>query len=187
VTTARRVGNFVAFQCGWFACVICAAHGRPLLGTAAVLLVAALHVGLAARPRAELALLACAALVGLIFDSALAASGWVRYSSGVLLEGTAPYWIVAMWVLFATTLNVSLAWLHAHARLAAAFGAVGGPLSFVAGARLGALAFANEPAALAALATGWALATPLLLRIAANFNGYAPRGTRAFRLSTRDA
>ncbi len=184
---ARRLLNFVAFQCGWFACVIGAAHGHPALGTLAVIVVAAVHVSFAARPRAELALLAWAALIGTVFDSALAATGWVRYPSGVLIAGTAPYWIVAMWVLFATTLNVSLAWLRPHAAMAMAFGAIGGPLSFLGGARLGALTFTREVAALAALAIGWALLTPLLLRIAAHFDGCTRRDAPAFRLWPRDA
>jgi len=158
--------NFVAFQLGWFACVLGAAHGLPWAGTGVALAIVAWHLTRAARPGAELVLVLIAAGIGALWDSGLSALGWIRYPSGVLIEGTAPYWIVAMWMLFATTLNVSLAWLRRNLPLAAVFGALGGPLAYLGGAKLGALTFGAQEAALVALALGWAVLTPLLLRLA---------------------
>jgi hypothetical protein len=166
------VANFVAFQLGWFACVLGAAHGLPWAGTGVALAIVAWHLSRAARPRAELVLVLIAAGVGAVWDSGLSALGWIRYPSGVLIEGTAPHWIVAMWMLFATTLNVSLAWLRRNRPLAAVFGALGGPLAYVGGAKLGALTFAAQDAALVALALGWAVLTPLLLQLARRFDGF---------------
>jgi cell division protein FtsW (lipid II flippase) len=91
----------------------------------------------------------------------------------MLVDGIAPYWMVAMWALFATTLNVSLRWLRPHVGLAALIGAVGGPAAYYAGARLGAIEFTVAGAAMAAIALGWAVLTPLLLRVAARLDGYA--------------
>jgi hypothetical protein len=79
-----------------------------------------------------------------------------------------------MWMLFATTLNVSLRWLRRYPLAAIALGAIGGPLAYWAGARLGAMEFAAPVAATAALAFGWALLTPLLVWLAQRFDGYAP-------------
>lgn len=158
--------NFAAFQLGWFACVLGAAHGLPWAGTGVALAIVAWHLTRAAQPRAELVLVLIAAGIGALWDSGLSALGWIRYPSGVLIEGTAPYWIVAMWMLFATTLNVSLAWLGRYLPLAAVFGALGGPLAYLGGAKLGALTFGAQEAALVALALGWAVLTPLLLRLA---------------------
>jgi hypothetical protein len=76
------------------------------------------------------------------------------------------YWLVILWALFATTLNSSLRALQSRPWIAAALGAAGGPLAYYAGARLGALQFLEPAAMLAALALGWALATPLLLSLA---------------------
>jgi hypothetical protein len=182
------LANFAAFQFGWFACVIGAAQGFPALGAAAALVVAAAHLAFARRPRAELALLLLAAVIGAGWDSLLAATGWVRFTNGMLIAGTAPYWIVALWVLFATTLNVSLAWLKRRLALAAAFGAIGGPLSYLGGAKLGALSFGNEGAALIALSLGWAALTPLLLRLAVRHDGYSLQpDSSQFRLGPRHA
>jgi hypothetical protein len=164
--------NFVLFQLGWFTCVLGAAHGMPWAGVAAALVIVAWHLARAPRPRPELTLLVIAAAIGFAWDSALVALGWIEYPNGALIPGTAPVWIVAMWVVFATTLNVSLGWLKRSLPLALLFGAVGGPLAYVAGGKLGGLSFLQQTPALIALALGWALITPLLLRIADRCDGY---------------
>jgi len=165
--------NFVAFQLGWFAIVLGAAYGLPWAGSAAALAIVAWHLTRAARPRAELVLVLAAAGVGALWDSLLAALGLVEFPNGTIVAGTAPYWMVALWMLFATTLNLSLAWLKRNLLLAAALGAIGGPLAYLAGARLGALVFVEQTVALAALAIGWALLTPLLVALARRYDGFA--------------
>jgi len=166
--------NFVAFQLGWFAVALGAANGLPWAGTGVVLVIVAWHLRHAVRPRAELVLVLSAAGIGALFDSALAALGLVEFPNGMLVEGTAPHWMVALWMLFATTLNVSLAWLRRSLLLAAALGAVGGPLAYLAGAKLGALVFLQQDLALAALAFGWGVLTPLLVVLARHHDGFAP-------------
>jgi hypothetical protein len=158
--------NVVLFQLGWFACVLGAANGYAREGAVAAALIVALHVARAARPKREALLAAAAALLGFLFESALVQAGWVRFEAGVVLEGAAPYWMVALWALFATTLNESMRMLQARPWIAALFGAIGGPLAYYGGARLGALDLVQPAAMLAALAVGWAIATPLLLSLA---------------------
>ena len=158
--------NFVLFQLGWFACVLGAARGFAREGTLLALVIVAAHVLRAARPRREFALVAAATAFGALADSALASTGWLRYDSGILVEGAAPYWIVALWALFATTLNVSLRWLRGRLWIAALLGAASGPAAFYAGAGMGALHFVQLVPALTALAVGWAIATPLLVGLA---------------------
>lgn len=158
--------NIIAFQIGWFACVLGAAHGYALEGALVALAIVAAHIALAERPGREFALVAVAAATGAAADSLLAASGWLRYDAGVLLEGTAPYWIVTMWALFAITLNVSMRALRNRLWLGALLGLVGGPAAYYAGANLGALVLVQLVPALAALAILWALATPMLLALA---------------------
>ena len=170
----RLVANFLLFQVTWFACVLGGAHGMPWLGPLAVALFVALHLGRAPRPAAEVRLLAGAALTGALFDSLLAASGWLAYPSGQWHPALAPYWIVAMWVGFAATLNLSLGWLKGRPYLALLFGSVGGPLAYLAGAKLGGVTFVEPTAALLALAVGWGLITPLLMRLAERFDGWRP-------------
>jgi hypothetical protein len=74
--------------------------------------------------------------------------------------------MVALWMLFATTLSSSMAWLAGRHRLAAVLGAVCGPLSYAAGARLGAIELPPHAlASFAGIALVWGLAMPALLVI----------------------
>lgn len=163
--------NFVAFQIGWFACVLSAANGLPLLGLLVVGLVVVLHIQISEWRSHELILVCLSVTLGLVFDSLLVMSGWLRYPSGMLFPGVAPYWILAMWALFATTLNVSMGWLKGKLLLASVLGAIFGPLSYMAGQRLGAMEFVNSQAATIALAVIWALVMPLLVMVAARLDG----------------
>jgi hypothetical protein len=167
--------NVVLFQLGWFACVLGAAHGWPWLGVWVALGVLAWHLARSVQPAREAALLAGAAVVGTAFETLLVQTGWLRYGggSGLLIEGTAPMWMVALWALFATTLNVSMRALRPRLVLAALLGAVGGPLAYYGGARLGALELVSPGAALAAIGIGWAVLTPLLFTAARRWDGYA--------------
>ncbi|MDH4173851.1 MAG: DUF2878 domain-containing protein [Betaproteobacteria bacterium] len=164
--------NFVLFQMGWFACVLGAAHGLAWAGALTALAIVAWHVVRAGDWQRELLLVACAVALGIVFESLLVQSGWVRFGAGVVIEGAATYWMVALWALFATTLNVSLRGLRAHGWLAALLGAIGGPLAYYAGARLGALELVATGAGLAAIGAGWAVLTPLLFRAALRLDGY---------------
>jgi hypothetical protein len=166
--------NFLAFQAGWFSCVLGAANGYPMVGPIAVLVAVSLHLALACKPRRELVLILLAAVIGALFDTLLLQTGWLTYANGMLWAGTAPYWIVAMWLLFATTLNVSLRWLRQSYVAAAILGLIGGPLSYYGGAKLGGLTFVNASAALTALAIGWALVTPFLVWISIRLDGMQP-------------
>lgn len=163
--------NVVMFQIGWFACVLGGARGMPGIGAAVALAVVALHLFLAPQPKFELVLVLFAAALGIVADTLLIRGGWLTFDSGVIFSGVAPYWMVALWMNFATTINVSLHWLKQRPLLAIAFGALGGPLAYFAGAKLGAVTMSNPAAALAAVGVVWALAMPLLLIIADRFNG----------------
>jgi hypothetical protein len=168
----RSVLNFALMQAGWFACVLGAANGLPWAGTAAAGAIVAWHVARATRPAAELKLVAIVTLAGGAFDSALAAAGWVTFPNGQFAPWLAPHWIFALWALFATGLNLSLAWLKGRWWLAAAIGAVASPLSYWAGVRLGAATFVEPAHMTAALALGWAVILPAILRLAQRYNGY---------------
>jgi hypothetical protein len=76
-----------------------------------------------------------------------------------------------MWVLFASTLNVSLRWLRGRWMLAMLLGAVAGPLAYYAGAGLGGVVIAEPLPAFTALAAGWAAFVPLLIRLSTRLDG----------------
>ncbi len=168
------MANFAAFYCGWFACVLGAAHGWVTAGTAIAAMIVAVHVSFALRPLEELKLAVITVVIGAAWDSSLMSLGWLSFASGTMIEGFAPHWILAMYALFAMTLNVSLDWLKGRWMITAVLGAVSGPLSYWAGARLGAVIFVNPDSALAALAAGWAVMLPVLVALSCRYNGIAP-------------
>jgi hypothetical protein len=170
----RVVANFVFFQIGWFACVLGGANGWPWTGSAIAAAVVAGHIASARQPLPELKLAGIAVLIGVFLDSALAALGWVSYAPGTVIPDIAPNWILMLWALFATTLNVSFNWLKGRWLLATMLGAIAGPLAYWAGVRLGALQFTEPMQAVAALAVGWGAVIPALLWLTRRYNGMLP-------------
>ena len=172
--TATVVANFVLFQCGWFACILGAAHGWPWTGTLVVAAIIAWHVLRAPQPRQEFKLVAAATAIGLVWENLMMHLGLVQFVSGKTFDALAPVWILAMWALFAITLNVSLRWLKGRWLLAVLLGAVAGPASYMAGVRMGAAVLPQTVPALIALGIGWAVLTPTLLVLARRWNGMHP-------------
>jgi hypothetical membrane protein len=166
------------FQVGWLCCVLAGANHHPWLGTLTALLIVACHVSHATSPRNELLLILSAGAIGAVWDSLLVYAGWLQYPSGTLIEGTAPHWIVAMWLLFATTLNVSLRWLKHRPLLAAALGAVAGPAAYFAGYKLGGVQIPEFTTAMTALALGWAVFMPFLMLLSKRLDGTSYQTSR---------
>lgn len=160
------VVNLSLFKIGWLACVLTAAASMPYIGTAVVGIAVLVHLWLVKDSGGEFRILLFAAFLGLAWESLLVATGVVQYSAASFLPGTAPYWIVAMWVLFATTLNIGMRWLRKSLVVAAIAGAIGGPMSFLAGEKAGAVIFADTTIALAVIGFGWAILLPVLVRFA---------------------
>jgi hypothetical protein len=177
--------NLSLFKAGWLASVFTAAASVPAAGATVVAVVVAVHLFRAENVEKEAQLLLFAALLGLGWESLLVSFGLVQYSIGSAFPGVAPYWIVGMWVLFATTINVGLRWLHKHIAIAAIAGAFGGPLSFIAGEKVGAVSFPDPQVSLLVIAAGWALLLPLLVRIAAR-SFEEPDAVRIERSRNRD-
>ncbi len=118
------VTNLAMYKLGWVACVLGAAAGMPWVGVLAVAVASAIHIATARSRSKTLLLLVSAALIGFSWESFVVMNGWLSYGpdhNGVV----APYWIVAMWVLFATTLSLGFKWLKNHLWVAALVGGLG--------------------------------------------------------------
>lgn len=169
------VTNAVLYQAGWFACVLGAANGAPWIGLVAVGAIAAWHVAQARDRGAELRLLLLATVVGALFETLLAWTGWLQFNAGVWIAGVAPAWMVALWVNFATTLNVSLRPLRDRLGLAALLGGIGAPLAYLGGSRLGAIEMTAVAPALLAIGAGWLLLAPAMFAAARRLDGFVRR------------
>ncbi len=163
--TPRRTHlvNYAAYQVGWIAAVGGAAIGSPVAGAVVAFALTAAHVGLARERGREAALVAAAILTGLVVERLLIAEGTYRLFGGGPVDRWPPPWLVALWAQFATTWRYSLTAVFARWWMAALFGALGGPLAFVAGARVGAVALATPMTpALVRIGVAWAVALAVL-------------------------
>lgn len=157
----------LAYQATWFVAVIGAGRGSWWPGVLAAALFALWRLAVSPARALELRLLLAALGIGLLLESLWVGSRLLDYAAWPWAGP--PAWILALWCAFALVVVPLLGYLHRRPWLAAALGAVGGPLAYL-GAASGwdALRF-SEPRwhALLALGAGWALAMPALAALAA--------------------
>jgi hypothetical protein len=110
--------------------------------------------------------------IGTAWDSSLVVFNVIQYPHGNVFGNVAPVWIIAVWALFATTFNTSLTFLKRRYVFAMLFGAIGAPLSFIAGMKLGALQFPHYNRAIMVIAAGWAVMMPVMMKLAQRYSGY---------------
>ncbi len=160
----RLLVNALLFQAGWFACVYAAQQPWLLLVPLAAL---AVHFSWTSSWRAEGRLVVSVMLLGSALDSLYMHLGVLDFGQPRLLL---PLWLALLWALLGTTLNHSLRWSARPWWRASLLGAVGGSLSYLAGARLAGIGLGlGEVASLAVLALSWALVMPLLHGFAAHY------------------
>lgn len=162
--------NFIGFQIGWFACVLGAAYQREPLGMIIALSIIVFHIVSQPNARHEIWLILAAVIIGLIWETWVLNLNVLYYPSHSEASFWAPYWLLVMWALFATTINLSMGWLKGRWVLAVLMGAVFGPLAFVAGEKLNAVVFVDQTLSILALSIGWGLLLPLLLWLANRIN-----------------
>ena len=145
------------FQAGWLGCV--AGGNRGALAVA--LLVLPLHAWLFPMHGRAWATALALAGTGLALDLGWQAAGVMQFAHTP--PGGLPPWLAGLWLLLALSLFHSLAWLQQRLWIASVLGALAGPLSYVAGLRLGA-AQSPLPAWQFAclLAPAWAMLLPVL-------------------------
>jgi len=157
--------NAVLFQITWFACVLGSAKGWfwPALLSCAILGLYQLQPKL--RHPTDLKLVGISILLGLIIDSIWVQSGLLVFTDTRPSADFAPAWIILLWVAFALTINHSMGWLARHSALPIILGAIGGPLSYLAGLKLGAVEYNGDKTATTLyLAIAWAVSLWILVK-----------------------
>lgn len=165
--------NFVGFQLLWLTCVVSAGMGLQWLGLLLACFVLAWHLYAATKRQLALQLLCYTACIGCLFDQLLYMFSLLQFShwQATLI----PPWMLMLWLGFASTLNVSLRWMQGKYWVGTIFGAIGGPLSYIAAEKLEAISILQTHAFLIALAIGWAVMMPILLWMAPKFDGFSPQ------------
>ena len=158
----RKLINFVLFQLGWFACILGAAHGYVAAAVLFCAAVATFHIWQSHDRIQEGVLLLKIGALGIVADTLLLQTGSLVFESKGLMPALSPIWMWSLWVILGCTLNESMSWLKGRFVLAAVLGAITGPLSYLAGVKLGAAQWGDETQALVLLGIIWAIAMPLL-------------------------
>lgn len=160
--------NAVAFQSAWFAALYGGKYDWLTLALLPALLAAIWHLFQTRRDRAtEIRLFVGVIILGFGVESLFIALGGITYIGAPLFGFGPPLWIMAMWLAFATLPHGCLIWLKSRSILQFILGGLSGPLSYLAGAKLGA-ATLGEPIfqSLAIIGIGWAVALPIIFWLA---------------------
>ena len=151
--------NYLFYQAGWFACVLGAAAGRPWLGFLLAAALVGAHLWLSVDRAHELRRVGLAVAVGVLVEAVQIAAGTYRFTSGTVIAALPPPWLLIMWAQMATTFDFSLRPIVSRPAAAMVFGALGGPIAFIAGERLGAVTLQRPLApGLLLLSACWAIA-----------------------------
>lgn len=161
---SNLVINAVAFQIAWFAALYGGIYDWLTLATLPALLAAIWHLS---RNRtllkAEIGLFVGVIILGFLVETGFIALGAIAFVGKPLFGFGPPLWILAMWLAFATLPNGCLSWLKGKWILQILLGGLTGPLSYLAGGKLGG-ATLNEPIlqSFAIIGIGWAIALPII-------------------------
>lgn len=153
--TRALVLDFVLFQSIWIAGVV-------LHNSYFAVLFLIIRIAIGSHKTRDRHLMIFLAPVGILLDFSLMQLDVMRFDSGWF-----PVWLAAIWCGFVMTLGASLAWLGKRPWwMQSLFGAMGGSMSYWAGARFEAVEFGYSlSATLVIFAIVWALGLPLAYRL----------------------
>lgn len=160
--------NVAIYQAVWFLCVLGENRGAGL-----ALLLLGLHLFLSPIRLLDLKMMGILLVAGLSIDGILYGLGFFSFN---VAARPIPFWLLVIWLALAILPHHSLAWLKSRALLSAFLGALGGPIAYWAGVRLGAAHFNwSLPASLGTLAIIWALLWPGVMFFAAMDHARPPK------------
>ncbi len=160
--------NFTIYQIGWFLAVF-----KENTGAAIALPLLVVHLYFSKHKKADLKMMGLLLFAGLIIDGTLHAIGCLQFN---VLAFPIPLWLAIIWLLLATLPHHSLNWLKGRPVLSSVFGAIGGPLAYWAGVRVGAAGFGWDAIwALAVISLIWAILWPFVMYFA---NRVLPRNMK---------
>lgn len=162
-----KIFNGVSFYVGWFACVALAAWGEPWWSIVVGLAFVFVHFPICDNWRRDLGLVVLMSILGFFLDTIYMALGVLSYRSpNPWVDYLAPLWLIPLYALFAQTLNSSLSYLRGNPFILSWLAALAGPLTYLAGERMGAASFIMDRGlALLFIGITWALFMPLMDRI----------------------
>ena len=160
----KKIFNIVGFQFSWWCCVLGVKSGLTYLGPFLMLVFLMVHMIRFIDNSSEIKLIILFGILGTLIDTGMAYFGILIYQGTYFADTImAPLWITAMWCGFSATINHSLSWLRNRYISSAVLGLVFGPLSYVAGAKFGAIEYNATPTiALVTISIVYGIVTPMM-------------------------
>jgi len=137
-----KISNAAFFYIIWWGCVLGVKLGYNYLGVIFTLLFIIVHLKLISNQREEMKLILASALLGIIVEACHLHTNLLSYQ-GYIFSNTLlpPIWIICMWIGFSGTLNYSMFWMKGRWLMMVVLGAIFGPISYIAGVKLGVINF----------------------------------------------
>ena len=156
----RNLVSFVSFNLGWWVCFLGPKYGYPLAGPIYAIGAVALHLRIFPNPKGEALYLLAMTVIGAGIDSLLMHFGVFQLLP--VPVSIAPLWLIAMWTLFATSME-SMEPLRRNRWVFIVISAITGPFSYFCGEALGRLQY-NRPLWIFLTIHGllWAILMPAL-------------------------
>ncbi|MFD1216478.1 DUF2878 domain-containing protein [Microbulbifer celer] len=154
------------FEVMWFVCVFAPGTLLVLVVTAGNLAVHyrlfCISSPLITSPRglrSTLSWVVMISAIGIGMDTALFQAGLLIPANPETLGFGIPLWLACLWVNFALALRFAFVFLRKHLLLAAVFGAIGGPVSYLAGSKIAGEVVLQSPIwlSLSVLGVLWAI------------------------------
>lgn len=129
----QMILNAIFFNFSWLGLILIGDYFIPV-----ALAWLAWHVSECEERDKEVVLICCLALTGFIVDSVLIHLSIFDFGDDMQVI---PLWLITLWACFAATLRHSLSFMQKHILLPIIAGGALAPLSYFAGAKLGAVSF----------------------------------------------
>jgi len=157
--------NALLFQIGWFICASSVKFDLELPALSLCGLLILIHLIRSKNLTQELSISALVVVLGIGVDSSFQYLQIIDFY-GWHTTTLSPFWDWMIWLMFALTLRGSLAFLTKMSWVAQAFiGLVFSPLSYIAGAKLGAAHFDPNISNVSAIGLTWMLLLPCIFRM----------------------
>lgn len=142
--------NGLIYTFGWLFCVISGAYHSTLLPLIVTFfLVLQQLIFLCKKNRTlftqDMFILLYGIFFGFLMELLFINAGWIHYATENFISNKLPPgWVFSLYFLFSLTYNHSLYYLNKYHIFPFIFGLIGGPLSYYAGSRLGAVFFSHQ-------------------------------------------
>lgn len=160
----RSLANFILFQIGWCVAVFYPGSLAALVSLAVV----ALHLlMISAFPLRELRFIIMVTVLGSVLDVIHRTTGVLNFPGyeGAYSEGMIPVWLVMLWAVFATAVNHCLYWMRSYRVVLFGLPPFAGALAYYSAERFGAIEIGHGLLGVLAIAIGWGLIYPVVVRI----------------------